>query len=469
MRKYTLQKNLAKEIPKVENFKCGQFLFIKGSQFRRNFYGNTTKLIHIIWAGQRERSCVSCSFDSLKSMHDSLKSNTDEILMQTNSILNSAPSRSALLENLKSVQGVVAAHSDWAERECRLHDESFAALVASGVPRLCLPKSLGGLEVDPVTSALMCEQLADSDSAAAWHVMVFNAVKLMASKWPKEMVELLWAGNPDILISASGHSPMQGEKTLGGYVVRGTQRFVSGCDHAQWLMSPMLVGSEMHTVVVAMDECERLENWDTLGMRGSGSSDVLIDGVFVSDAQVAPPPGPDTPNNLHFSGQLYLCPSRIVFATYVPVVFSLARRALGHVSDLVAGKIPGGLTGKVREKNIAQAHYGKALAQYRAARLMFFDALETTWRRAGEGYEAGDLDRADLYLAGTHAVQSCAEVVRHVADIAATAMIAKGSELERISRDMETLRHHGFVNESRYASVAQVHWGAELDYPAMLR
>ena len=100
---------------------------------------------------------------------------------------------------------------------------------------------------------------------------------------------------------------------------------------------------------------------------------------------------------------------------------------------------------------------------------MFYDALQQAWDQAGEGQVADDVDRADLYLAGTHAVQSCAEVVRHVADIAATAMIAKGSELERIGRDMETLRHHGFVNESRYASVAQGHWGAELDYPAMLR
>ena len=60
---------------------------------------------------------------------------------------------------------------------------------------------------------------------------------------------------------------------------------------------------------------------------------------------------------------------------------------------------------------------------------------------------------------GTHAVQASAEAVRHGADIAATTTVTKGETLERIGRDMETLRHHGFVNESRYASVAQVHWG----------
>jgi hypothetical protein len=48
-------------------------------------------------------------------------------------------------------------------------------------------------------------------------------------------------------------------------------------------------------------------------------------------------------------------------------------------------------------------------------------------------------------------------------------VIYRNSPLERIVRDMETLRHHGFANERRYGSVSQVKWGAELDYPLLLR
>ena len=36
--------------------------------------------------------------------------------------------------------------------------------------------------------------------------MVFNAAKLMAAKWPAELVEMLWADNPDRLIAAGGHA-----------------------------------------------------------------------------------------------------------------------------------------------------------------------------------------------------------------------------------------------------------------------
>ena len=58
---------------------------------------------------------------------------------------------------------------------------------------------------------------------------------------------------------------------------------------------------------------------------------------------------------------------------------------------------------------------------------------------------------------------------RRSADAAGSSVTYQGSRLERILRDMETLRHHGFANESRYGSVSQLRWGAELDYPLMLR
>ena len=66
-------------------------------------------------------------------------------------------------------------------------------------------------------------------------------------------------------------------------------------------------------------------------------------------------------------------------------------------------------------------------------------------------------------------MQSSAQVVRWVADAAGSSVTYRSGPLERIFRDMETLRHHGFANESRYGSVTQLRWGAELDYPLILR
>ena len=98
------------------------------------------------------------------------------------------------LARVDGIKGRLAANSEWAEQACRLHEDSFAAFIEARAPRLFLPTALGGDEVTPMTCAAFCEEVASGDTAAAWHIMVFNAPKLMAAKWPAELVETLWGG-----------------------------------------------------------------------------------------------------------------------------------------------------------------------------------------------------------------------------------------------------------------------------------
>ena len=171
--------------------------------------------------------------------------------------------------------------------------------------------------MDPVTCALACERLANADTAAAWHVMVFNAARLMAVQWPQELVEMLWGSDPDTLVAASGHTPLKATKSGDGYLINGRQRFVSGCDHATWLLSPVMIDEVAAMAVMPLAECKIEQNWDTLGMRGSGSSDVWVNDLAVPSMQVVIP-DPAGSANCHYQGTLYRCPSRVVFATYVP-------------------------------------------------------------------------------------------------------------------------------------------------------
>ncbi|MEM9620844.1 MAG: hypothetical protein AAF993_04295 [Pseudomonadota bacterium] len=374
-----------------------------------------------------------------------------------------------LLHRVAAVADTLSAYADWAEQHGRLHETAVSALREVGVPRLYLPASLGGYEVAPVTCARVCGALADIDPAAAWHVMVYNAARLMAATWPEPMVEQLWGHHPDALVAASGHTPFQGRREGDHYVVNGRNSFVSGCHHADYIMSPMLVEGEMCTVAIPAESCSIIDNWDTLGMRGTGSNDVEVVDARVPATLVAPPPDAASGCNRYYQGQLYRCPARVVFATYVPVALSLAQQAVHELHLLAASKVPYASDKKLARRPLAQHHYGQALALVRGAKHYFYAALEDVWQQAQTEQAFTDVQRADLYLAGTHALQSSALAVKHVIDAAGSSSLHKGMPLERIHRDMETLRHHGFANESRYANVAQVHWGVELDYPLLLR
>lgn len=355
-----------------------------------------------------------------------------------------------------------------------------------GVDTLFLASSLGGAEVDPVTCALITERIARVDTAAAWFVMVANAPKLMAASWPQALVEHLWGTDPHTLIAASGHTMLDGRVDGDNLVLNGTVGFSSGCHHADYIGAPARLtdsstavqpngvgqpngASQRCMALIPVELVSIQDDWQVMGMRGTGSNSVVLNEVIIPQSLTAPIAAQLHVANPFYSGALYRCPGRVLFSTYVPISLAVAGRALDELDKLARVKTPAASSGLLRERQIAQLKFGKALANYRAARRYFYDTLNEVWERAAAGITATDEHRAELYLAGTHGVQASAETVRLVADAAGTSAIYEQGELARLVRDMEVLRHHGFASENRYASVAQQMWGSTLDYPLLLR
>ena len=374
-----------------------------------------------------------------------------------------------ILDNVEKFKPLISDHVGWSEEKGQLHPSTIDALIRIGVPRFFLPSGLGGYEITPIECARVTEAIADIDASAAWFVMVFNAARLAGAAWNDEVIEMIFRENPDTLLSASGNSPYQAVEKEDCYQIDGVNHFASGCRHAEWMLSPVRLENELATVLLPMDDCEILDDWDSLGMRGSGSNSVRANQLCVPKNLINFPSSNSPSNNRYYSGLLYRAPARIVFATYVPIAFSLARKSLVLLQDLALEKTPYATNTKLKSRQLAQFHFGKARAIYRAARSFFYEELEKAWMFTKEEREFTEEDKADLYLAGVHAVQECAQVLNLVTNAAGTTVADRKQPLERIRRDMETLRHHGFVNESRYSSVAQVFWGAEIDYPLILR
>jgi indole-3-acetate monooxygenase len=73
-----------------------------------------------------------------------------------------------LIEAAQRIAPVIREHNEEAERERRLSPPVLAALHEAGLLRMCTPRSLGGLEVDPITRAVVIEEISGYDSAAGW-------------------------------------------------------------------------------------------------------------------------------------------------------------------------------------------------------------------------------------------------------------------------------------------------------------
>ena len=70
-----------------------------------------------------------------------------------------------LLEAARRIAPIIREHNAEAEREHRLSPSVLAALHEAGLLRMCTPRSLGGLEVDPLTRALVMEEISGHDTA----------------------------------------------------------------------------------------------------------------------------------------------------------------------------------------------------------------------------------------------------------------------------------------------------------------
>ena len=131
------------------------------------------------------------------------------------------------------------------------------------------------------------------------------------------------------------------------------------------------------------------------------------------------------------------------------------------VRRAIERKTPLGSMKTLRHRAAVQAAVGESEARLRAARLLFYDTLATTWRRVVAGTALTLEQKADLMLACAHAVRTAAQVADLMHRMGGTGGIYARNRLERHFRDAQTVRHHGFLCESRLETVGQVYLGVE--------
>jgi indole-3-acetate monooxygenase len=375
-----------------------------------------------------------------------------------------------LLDAALELGPLMAEHS--AEGECnrRVTAVVIQAMKDAGLLRMMTPKSLGGLEADPVTSARVFEEVARFDSAASWILQAANSGDFYCARLPDEGADEIYAGGPDKMIALSVHPPMKATPVDGGYRVTGQSHLGSGISDADWIM--VLVqpaGDEgLRGAFLPRRDVAVLDTWDSMGMRGTDSNTASVEDAFVPAARTWRLQPTFEPGS-HFAGPLYRYPSLgegiVVLA---PVALGVARLALDEFRKLALGKTPFMSATSLSERPVAQLALGKAEGVLSAARSFFYTTATEAWQRTVAGQASTTEEKAQLMLAAVHLMQSCVEAVDQVCRVAGTSGIYTRSPLERAFRDVHTARHHGWVSETRYGTYGQIALGLEPDFPVAL-
>ncbi len=173
------------------------------------------------------------------------------------------------------------------EQTTHMTHDVLQAFHENGLLRYMQPKRWGGMELPYVSMVELTYLLGQGDASSAWTFTNLAGHHRLLSLWGEQAQEEIWGENPDMGI-ASGIAYFQGrgKRVDGGLELSGKWGFSSGVDVSQWNMLACVVydGDKPVDWVMSMvprADYEIIDDWQTLGMRGTGSRSVQCKNVFV--------------------------------------------------------------------------------------------------------------------------------------------------------------------------------------------
>lgn len=178
-----------------------------------------------------------------------------------------------------------------AERIGKLTDDTVKLMKASGNIRLLQPRSHGGLEVHPREFAETVMATAALDPAAGWINGVVGVHPYQLAYADPKVAAEIWADDVDTWV-ASPYAPQGVAKPVdGGYTFNGRWQFSSGTDHCEWIFlgamlgdadgKPLMPPQMLHMILPRKDYEIVEDSWNVVGLRGTGSKDVIVKDAFV--------------------------------------------------------------------------------------------------------------------------------------------------------------------------------------------
>lgn len=335
---------------------------------------------------------------------------------------------------------------------------------AVGIYRAATPKCFGGDAIPPADFLQMIELIAEADGSAGW-VASFGSASTYLAALPVESQAKLYANSPD-LVFAGGLFPIQpAEAVEGGWKVSGNWKFASGCKGADVLGVGIGggQGGKPRTALFPAGQVEIVENWDVVGLKGTGSHDLRIQGQVVSDEWTFIRGGKPT-----IDEPLYRYPTIAYAAQVLAVVnLGLARAALDELNQMASGRT--GATGapKLADRAYFRVETAKIEADLRAARGFFYESTTQVWDSILAGHPVTNEQVSLLRLSAAHMARVGANVVQRAYTLAGIVAIYSRHPLQRYLRDSMVVTQHAFLGEGIYDGAGSVMLGVD-PFPGFL-
>lgn len=354
-----------------------------------------------------------------------------------------------LIQRAKDLALQVRAFRSASDDLRQLAPEAFDAVRRSGLLRLLIPKRYGGLEASMTTIAACLAHVAEGCPSAAWCIMIANSTAWHFGRREEPIQDEIFS-NPDVVISGAISPGGEARRVEGGWIVSGRYPFLSFVHHADWVFFPILYqndegGTDLLSLYCPSSDVTLLDNWHTLGMKGTGSTDGLLEDVFVRDARVVRNEDRNaiTPASLRHATNMYKMPVICVLPLLIgAVALGTARRGLDVSITSVRGRIER-YSGRQKEQSQAvHIRHARAAAKIEAAGLMLQDAAALYDERCEADQVPSLSERARIKWFGVSATDMLRQSVNELFDGAGGSAIYDANEMQGVFRNIHTASHH---------------------------
>jgi len=339
--------------------------------------------------------------------------------------------------------------------------ETIAEYHEAGILKILQPRRFGGLQGRFSLFSQIVEELTYGCASSAWVYAVLGEHQWILASYPEQAQIDVWGDNPDA-VAASSLAPRAAAKPVaGGWRISGHFPFSSGCDYAQWAILGVFLGElgDARTIaylLVPLSEIGIVDDWQVLGLAGTGSKSLVLQDVFVpkhrsvmvADLFAGTPPGaqvhPDYPVVRAPRGFL-------VSYSLPPVAIAIARRALDIVCRDLATRVSRGVT-RMAASEVVQMTIGEAAAAIDTATLMLRHGRRATTEAVDTGRRIAAAEALQARRDMVYAQHQVGWALERLCELSGARWVYDTAPLQEIRRDVMTiLTHHAASRAAAYA------------------
>ena len=360
-----------------------------------------------------------------------------------------------MIARARTLVPVLRERAEQAQRLGRVPPETMADYHRLGLLRMAQPRRYGGNEIGWDVLCEISQILAAADCSQAWIQRIMADHAQMVATFPEEAQDEVWHDNPQAIICAAFDPVGRATRVSGGFRFSGKHGFSSGVDYADWLICGgyIVEGEERdgpHFFLVERSNATILDDWNTMGLEGTGSKSFVVEDAFVPEyrlldgAKARVGQGPGTLIN---TAPVYRTPRGGVTSTGFAALTVGA--AQGVLQEWLLYTVPRKSRGNaVADDPGTHMIAARSSAEVDAAEALYFGTVSRAMRTLEAGDTLTDFDLTTARRNVSFAAKLALKAGTRIFNAAGGRALSKGNPLERQYRNLlGAASHHAMVWE----------------------